>query len=198
MNNYSAYTNKPLYNSTILYVYIRLIHERYPYVDVDEILNYAKIKPYEITDQGHWFTQEQTDRFYEKVVQLTGNENIDREAGRYISAPHVIRMFEHFVFGKLGPLQLYQLFGKITQYFVKSSTYQTKKIASNKVEITVTQQEGCNEKPYQCENRIGCFEAIALRFTSKLPKIEHPECIFQGGDCFVVAILFLGKKNLVF
>ena len=38
------------------------------------------------------------------------------------------------------------------------------KIDTNKIEITVTPHEGVNEKPFQCENRMGYFEAIALIF----------------------------------
>ena len=60
---------------------------------------------------------------------------------------------------------------------------QQKKYPSNKVEITAVQEEGVEEKPYQCENRIGIFEAFALSYTNKLPKIEHTECVFKGGNC---------------
>ncbi|MDD5067334.1 MAG: HD domain-containing protein, partial [bacterium] len=65
--------------------------------------------------------------------------------------------------------------------FSKSLTCDSKKIGANKFEITVTPIEGAQEKSFQCENRIGYFEAIAMLFNNKLPKIEHPECIFKGG-----------------
>ena len=61
--------NSPLYNSRGINVWIRLLKEKYSYVDIEAVLRYAGMKPYEIADQGHWFSQTQIDRFYEKVVQ---------------------------------------------------------------------------------------------------------------------------------
>jgi two-component sensor histidine kinase len=47
----------------------------------------------------------------------------------------------------------------------------------------VTPRPGTNEKPYQCENRMGYLESIFTLFKHKLPKIEHTECVFKGGTC---------------
>ena len=60
----------PLYNSRLLSVYLKLLSERYPEVIVDELLEYAGLKNYELKDEGFWVTQEQSDRFFEKIVQL--------------------------------------------------------------------------------------------------------------------------------
>lgn len=58
----------PLYSSRIIDTYVRLLQRRYGDVNIDEVLDYAGMKAYEITDQGHWFTQKQIDRFYAVVV----------------------------------------------------------------------------------------------------------------------------------
>ena len=52
----------------------------------------------------------------------------------------------------------------------------------NTVEIIVTPNPGTREEPYQCENRIGHWEALSTLFKLKPPKIEHPECLFKGGN----------------
>jgi len=36
------------------------------------------------------------------------------------------------------------------------------------------------EEPFQCESRQGYLESIAQYFSSRLTRIEHPECIFRG------------------
>ena len=41
---------------------------------------------------------------------------------------------------------------------------------------------GAREKRFQCQNRMGFFESITIAFSNKLPIIEHPECLFNGGD----------------
>jgi putative nucleotidyltransferase with HDIG domain len=173
--------NRPLYSARGLYLYIKLIKRKYSYVNIGEILNYANMELHQLEDEGHSFTQEQIDRFYEKAVQLTGNKSLAREAGKYAASPDGLGLIRHYILGLVNPAQAYELIGKYAHNFVKSSIYESKKIRSNAVEITVTPNEGVNEKPYQCENRMGYWEAISLIFNYKLPSIEHPECMFEGG-----------------
>ena len=172
----------PLYSSRIIKTYIAFIKQKYSYVNIDEILSYAKMEPYQVEDETHWFTQEQIDLFYEKLEKLTGNKNIAREAGRYAASPEAIGVMRQYVLGLVGPAKLFEIVGKVANNFTKSSIYESKKLGSNRVEITVKPNDGVNEKPFQCENRIGFFEAVGTLFNYKLPKIEHPECIFKGGS----------------
>ena len=78
------------YNSRIIDIYMKLIKKRYSHVDVDELLRHADMEPYQIADQGHWFSQEQVDTFYEKLVELSGNPFIAREAGHILIQECVI------------------------------------------------------------------------------------------------------------
>jgi HD-GYP domain-containing protein (c-di-GMP phosphodiesterase class II) len=173
--------NTPLYNSRIIDTYIKLIKNRYSYVNIGELLNYAGMKPYEIADQGHWFTQEQVDRFYVKLVNVTKNENIAREAGRYAASPDAIGVMRQYILGMVTPATVYELIGNATANFTRSSRYESRKLASNRVEIVVTPHEGVSERLFQCENRVGFFEAIVNIYNNKLPHIEHTECMFMGG-----------------
>ena len=177
----SKLDNRPLYNSRIIKTYMKFIKSRYNYIDVNELLSFSKIEPYQVEDEGHWFTQEQVDLFYEKVRKLTGNKDIAREAGRYATSPDALGTMRLYVLGLIGPAQAYEMVGKYASKFVKSSNYESKKIGFNRVEITVTPNGGVNEKLYQCENRMGYFEAIAGLFNYRHPKIQHPECLFKDG-----------------
>jgi len=171
---------EPLYNSRIINSYIKLIKRKYPSVNIAELLECADMKPQEVDDQGHWFTQTQVDRFYEQTVALTGNENIAREAGRYAASPDSIGAMRQYVLGLSTPAKVYELIGKTTQNFTRSSKYESRLISPNKVEIVVSPYQGTKEKPFQCENRKGFFEAIVMVFNNKPPQIEHPECMFRG------------------
>ncbi len=144
-------------------------------------MKYAGVEPYQITDEGHWFTQGQHDRFHEKLVELTQNQDIAREAGRYAASSKGVGLFKQYALAWMGPLMAYSILGHITSKFSKSSIYQSRKISSNTVEIIVTPQEGIQEKPYQCENRLGMFQAIFDFFDYKLSRTDHPECVFKGG-----------------
>ncbi len=176
-------TNPPLYNSRIIHAFLALIEKKYNYIDIKEILHYAHMEPYEVADQGHWFTQQQVDRFYEKLVQLTGNESIAREAGRFAASPDTLGAMRQYVLGLVGPANAFNLIKKGSAQFTRSSHYHAKKLDANRVEITVTPKEGVEEKEFQCENRMGFFEAIIMMFNYHKPGISHPECLFRGDAC---------------
>jgi HD-GYP domain-containing protein (c-di-GMP phosphodiesterase class II) len=180
--------NTPLYNSRIIDTYIKLTKRKYSHVNISDVLNYANMTSYEVADEGHWFSQEQITRFHEKLSEVTNNPFIAREAGRYAVSPDAMGAMRPYVLGMVDTATVYGLIGKTVGNFTKSARYESKKLASNKVEITVTPREKVCEKPFQCENRIGFFEAIALAFTNKLPQIEHPECIFKGKKSCVYII----------
>ncbi|MEJ2038534.1 MAG: HD domain-containing phosphohydrolase, partial [Desulfosarcinaceae bacterium] len=181
-NKAHADESTPLYNSRIIDTYIKLLKRKYTYVDIDEVLDYAGMKPYEVADQGHWFSQEQIDRFYDIVLVKTGNQNIAREAGQYAASPEALGVMRQYALGLIGPAKVYSVVGMTSARFTKSAVYESRRLSSTKIEITVTPRAGCKEKPFQCDNRMGFWDAIARMFDSRLPRIEHPQCMFKGGD----------------
>lgn len=173
--------NTPLYNSRIIDNYIRLIKKKYSEVDITDLLKFAGIAPYEIADYGHWFSQKQINLFHEKLSQIIDNRQISREAGRLSASPEAIGLIRQYVLALADPAQVYALIGKATERVTRSIACESKMLDANKVEIIATQKEAVIEKPFQCENRMGMFESIALAFTNKLPEILHPECIHKEG-----------------
>lgn len=176
----TASYDAPMYNSRIIDNYIKLLKFKYPWINATEILRYAGMTSYEVADQGHWFSQRQINRFHEKLSILTHNENISREAGRYSASPDTLGAMRQYVLGMIGPEKVFEIVGKTASKFTKSCEYHSKRLSPNKYEIAVHPMPGAKEKRFQCENRIGFFESVTLAFSNKLPKIEHPECIFNG------------------
>ncbi|RJP86136.1 MAG: HD-GYP domain-containing protein [Desulfobacteraceae bacterium] len=179
----TQHQDKPLYNSRIIHSYVQLVKKNYPDINVKGLLADAGMKPHEVDDQGHWFTQHQIDRFYERLVVLTENENIAREAGRFSASPETIGVMRQYILGMATPAKAYQFIEKASAGFTHSSRFESKMLASNTVQITVTPYAGTNEKPFQCENRKGFFDAVTMIFNHREPRIEHPECIFKGDSC---------------
>jgi HD-GYP domain-containing protein (c-di-GMP phosphodiesterase class II) len=177
-----------LYNSRLIDVYLKLLKKKYPQINANDILSYANIKPYEVADQGHWLTQDQVDRFYEKLVQATGNPHIAREAGRYAASPDALGIMRQYALGLMGPANAFKLIRQATSNLVKSAIYESEAIGPNEVQLTVTPRDGVEEKPFQCENRIGFFEAIVMMFNKMPPTITHTECVFKGGNSCVYRI----------
>ena len=171
-----------LYNSRIIDNYIRLIERKYPQISVPSLLEHAGMTAHEVADEGHWFTQEQVDRFYEKVSFLTSNPTIAREAGRYAASPDALGAMKLFFLGTVGPGRAYEMIGRGARRITRSSTFASRSLGANRVEVTTSFEPGVKEKPYQCENRTGFLEAVSLLFARGTPELDHPECIFRGGE----------------
>ena len=171
-----------IYNSRIIDTYVKLLKKKHPDIDTSLALEYAGMQGYEVADQSHWFTQSQIDRFYAKAVEVTGNPQVARDAGRYSASPEAIGAMRQYILGLVGPAHAFGLIRNAASKFTRSAQYQSKRISDNSVEVVVTPYPGIDEKVFQCENRMGFFEAICMMFNDKMPIIEHPECLFDGGQ----------------
>ena len=171
-----------LYNSKIIKIYLEYLNKHYPDTEIDSVLGYAGITKYEVEDSSHWFSQRQVDRFYKILVGKTNNPNIAREAGRFAASSEGLGAAKQYVLGLMSLPTIYLLMGRVYPIFSRGSTVKAKKLGSNKIEIISTPKTGINEKPYQCENRIGSFEAIGKLFTDQYASLEHPGCIHAGDE----------------
>jgi len=147
--------NRLLYGSRGIDIYLKLVRQKYPQVDIARLLEYAEMKPYQVKDEGHLFSQRQINRFHEKLVELTGNKNIAREAGRFASSPEALGTMRRSLLGLIGPAKYYELIGTYANKISKASRYEAKRLGPNRVEIVVTPLAGTKEEPYQCQNRMG-------------------------------------------
>jgi PAS domain S-box-containing protein len=169
-----------LYNSRIAKNYLDYLSKFHPEVSVDSILDYAGMTPYEVEDPAHWFNQKQIDDLHEILVQETGDRNISRAAGRYTASGGGFGAAKQYVLGLMSPVASYLLTEKYYPIFVRGTVVKARKVGPVTVEIVSRPNAGVDEKPYQCENRTGTFEAIAKLFTDKFATVEHPECFHKG------------------
>jgi response regulator RpfG family c-di-GMP phosphodiesterase len=176
--------NKTLrpYNSRIIAAYIKFLNANYPDIDIYELLKYAGMTAYEVEDHGHWFTQRQVDKFYSKLVQITADKDIARKAGKFMALSEASGEVKYYFLGFMGLMNSYKMVGKAAKSLTKSTNFKINPLTENSLEIIVTLHTGYNEREYQCQNRIGMFEAIAELLKEENTKIEHPECIFRGHD----------------
>jgi len=173
----------PIYNSGIIRVYLEFIGKKYPLIDRSYLLQYAKMTQYEVNDKGHWFNQEQVNRFQDILLETTGNPNIYRESGRYTALSQEISALRQHVLGFISLASAYYFLGKLYSTMSRGAFVKAWKLRSNKVQVESIPKPGVKEKPGQCENRMGTFESIALLFIGKLATVQHPECFHKDGDC---------------
>jgi len=174
--------SSPLYNSRIIKTFLEYLRKSYPDLNIDSVLEYSEITKYEVEDPAHWFSQSQTDRFHEALVEKTGNPNIAREAGRYTTSYEGMGPVKQYTLGLMSLTSVYLLMGKVYPIMSRGATISARKLGPNKVEIVSTTNPGVNEKPHQCENRIGVFESLAKLFTDSLANVDHPLCFHKGDE----------------
>ena len=177
----SSRMQDPLYNSRLIKNYAEYIRRFHPDIDLDEILQYAWIRNYELEDQGHWFSQWQVDRFYARLMQRTGDAKLARKVGRYAASSEASGALKHYTLGFISPSSAYWLFEKIAPHLTRAMIFKSKKLGAYKFEITCAPKPGVELQPYQCENLIGQLEALSKLFTGKYPRVNHPECLHKEG-----------------
>jgi len=183
MPDYKADNSTPLYNSRIILVYLEYLKKYYPDIEIDPLLEYAGITRYEIEDPGQWFNQDQTDRFHKILVEKTGNPNISREAGQFTVSSEKLGAAKQYALGFMKLSSVYLMAGKLANSLTRGSVLKAKKLGANKAEIISIPKPGVEEKPYQCENRIGILESIPKLFNEANAEIEHSLCFHKGGAC---------------
>jgi GAF domain-containing protein len=186
-----------LYNSRIPKIYMRYLNEHYPGMQLDSILKEVGISQYEIEDQAHWFTQDQMDRFYEILVARTGDLQISRKAGRFAASSEGLGALKQYILGLMSPTSIYLLMEKLYPLMSRGADINAKKIGPDTIEIVSIPKPGVKEKPYQCQNRMGTFEALAKWFTNEFAEIEHPACLHKGDDCCRYLITWQKTSSLI-
>ncbi len=178
-----------VYNSRVLKFYAAYLNAHYPQVNLDAIIDAARLTKCQLEDPGCWFNQEQVDAFHEKAMALSGNPNIAREVGRYAVSTDASGPLKQHVLGLLNTASIYLLLAKLYPMLSRGAHVKVRKIGANKVEILCVPAAGVTEKRYQCDNRLGIFESLAALFTGKYAQIDHDQCIHRGDPCcrYIVA-----------
>jgi len=171
-----------LYNSRITKNYVEYLKTHHPAVDVRALLEYAGMTPYQVEDAGHWFTQNQVDRFHEAITKAIPNPDISREAGRFSALSAAAGDVQQYALSFVNPSIAYRMLSRIFTRASRSCIVSTRSLGRQQIEITVKIRPGVIEKPYQCDNRLGTLEAIGRLFTDKFARIDHEDCIHKGGD----------------
>jgi PAS domain S-box-containing protein len=172
--------SEPLYNSRLTKTYVLYVQRHYPGVDVESLLEKAGIYHYQIEDSAHWLTQDQVDRFHALLVETTGEADISQNVGRFAVSSEVMGAAKQYILGLMTPATIYQLMEKNYPLLSRGAAISTRNTGPTQVEIIAAPKPGVVEKPYQCANRSGFFEAFPTLFSDAPATIEHPECCHRG------------------
>lgn len=180
-----------IYNSRIFVYYIKLFREKYTHVNISDILEYAGIDPLAVDDPLEWFSQDQADKFLERMTAYFDDPAaIAREAGRHVYSDKILGLFKQFSLKLLGTGYVFEKISKYASALTKSSVYCSRKIAPNKYEVRVKFKESVVESPLQEHNRLGILEAAPLMYSDKMATVESKK---EGND--IVYTITWGATN---
>lgn len=186
----------PVHNSRNIKTYLEYLSRYRPDIDSDSLLEYAGMTRYEVEDPGHWFTQDQIERFHEILDEKTGDPNISREAGRYAATSTALGDLKKYTLGFMTPAVAYWVIEKIAPHLTRAQSLKARKLGPNTFEVTSFQNPGVTLRPYNCENLMGQLEALSKVFTNQFAEIEHPSCIHRGDDCCRYIITWEKTRSL--
>ena len=188
---------KKYYSSRIIKSYVEYLKKFFPDIDANPLLKHAGIEIFQLDDEGHWMTQEESDRFHEMLVKATQDPDISRKVGRFSVTSRASGAVGQYILGFINPATAYGVMEKINSRLSRAANLKTRAIASDKIEAKVTLEPGVNERLYQCNYRLGAMEALAKLSTNKLASIEHPVCVHRGGDCCLYVISWEKTPSLM-
>ncbi|WP_180142694.1 ATP-binding protein [Desulfoluna butyratoxydans] len=186
-----------LYNSRLLKFCDNYAREKYALLSLEPVYQAAGIRKYEIDDPGHWFTQDQCDKYYFSLMDMCGSPEFAREAGRYIIRSKEMWVVRQFILGMVSPSAF---FSTIERNYCKVSrgVHATAHLTGKEsAEMTCRPAPGTAIKPYQCDVCVGILEAVGLLFTNAFAHVKHTECIHKGGEACRFEVTWSAAPSVV-
>jgi PAS domain S-box-containing protein/putative nucleotidyltransferase with HDIG domain len=86
---------------------------------------------------------------------------------------------------------------KLYQQVSRACMIETRTLNNNQIEITVRPKPEVEEKPFQCENRMGAFESISKLLVGKFAVIDHDVCMHKGGNWCKYIITWENTRSFI-
>lgn len=176
--------SEDLYNVKILRNYLLYLREKLNWDDarIDGVLAACGIERSFLDSDDNWFDQNLADRFYEEIVALTRDPEIAYKVGAFAVRENARGVGGRIVQGWLSPAAAFKNIETFARAYSRGSVYEAVSVSRDRALIRSTPVEGCEEKPYQCRNRIGMLESIPSFFGRTGLELSHPVCLHQGAD----------------
>src|SRR5208283_1922407 len=125
-----------LYNSRIIKSYVEYLKRYLPDIDIAPLLKYADIETYQLDDEGHWFTQEQINRFQTMLMKTIQDPDISRKVGRFSVSSRASGALGQYLMGFVNPATAYGVLEKINTRLSRATVLKTKTIGADQIEAT--------------------------------------------------------------
>ena len=97
----------------------------------------------------------------------------------------------------ITPAAIYKAVDRLYPKWSKGHSSKTTITGKNRAEVTVSVRPDVHEEPFQCENRLGIFEATGTILTGQPSQVAHPKCMHRGDDACQYLIAWQEKPSAV-
>ncbi|WP_394708249.1 hypothetical protein [Breoghania sp.] len=169
----------PLYKSGIVGNYINYL-KSLGGVDIDDLLSCCELDLIDINDEGYFLSQEQINRFHRCLDERLNDPEISYKVGLHALKMKSTGTVMQYGLQFITPAAMYKAVERVYPKWSRGHLSRTTIIGKNRARISISVRQGLHEKPFQCENRRGVFEAIGEIHTGRPATVTHPTCIHRG------------------
>lgn len=189
--------SKKFYNVKILKGYVSYLKVRCGWTDekVDQLFELCHQDITFLDSDDHWFDQNLADLFIETLEKMTGDDQVAYKAGQYGFSTYALGIQGRLWQGLASPQMIFKNIGKYSLDYSRGAVIQAGEVTSDKAVLRSTVVEGCEEKPYQCQNRRGMLEAIPPFFGCAQTEIRENRCFHRGDACCEYEITWKNVKK---
>ncbi len=194
----SAFSDRtPLYNSGIIGNYINYLESHRADLDTDALLRCSGLTRFDINDAGHYFSQSQINQFHRCLDEALTDPKIAYKVGRHALRMKSTGTIKQYGLQFITPAAMYKAVDRIYPKWSKGHLSKTTITGKNRAEVTVSVRPDVREEPFQCENRVGIFEAVGAILTDQASQVTHPRCMHRGDDACQYLIAWREKPSTV-
>ena len=187
----------PLYNSGIIGNYINYLESHHVDLNTDELLCCSGLTRFDINDEGHFLNQAQINRFHRCLDEALTDPKISYKVGLHALHMKSTGTLKQFGLQFITPAAIYKAVDRLYPKWSKGHSSKTTITGKNRAEVTVSVRPDVHEEPFQCENRLGIFEATGTILTGQPSQVAHPKCMHRGDDACQYLIAWQEKPSAV-
>lgn len=175
--------NEKLFHSRIFRIYLEYLISELKWTGsrIDEFLAKAGVSKDRINDDTTWFDAEFADKFYQTLLEMTGDSQLAYRAGHFVHRESFSPVMHGLIRGLVDVSLVYRLITRFSGHFSKASSFKNISVSGTSAHIESIPKEGFLERPYMCENRRGMLEGIPRIFGLPEASITETECFHKGG-----------------
>jgi hypothetical protein len=175
-------TEEKVYSNVLTRGVIEFLDKKFGKTMTDEVLRRINLDRLTIMDPSGYTTGVASHALATAGMELTGEKRLLYQMGRNL--PNSLGVVGGFIIGITSPHMFMKVLTGLEGRIALKTINKTIHLGGNRYRVEITFKDGFLEKPYVCENRIGCYESTPLFFGLPYAKVDHPQCVHRNeGNC---------------